>query len=217
MSRLYGRVGLGLLAGTVSLLASCQAVFTFSPLSFLQRNPADLSAAQQVSFAQEALASGDSAAVAAAYETIAAQAEANPNDPAIQYLAGQLALEVSGVGAVFDSLLAGVGGGGGDLLDIDPAMLSGINQDVLGQAGAYLLAADSLDADLTSTDYLVGAVGLMVAGTPDGGDVVGSAADNPNADAAAAFLAAGVDELPEGDPAAAVLLGVLLAFEGGGG
>lgn len=187
---------LGLVAiAAAGLLASCQAVFTFSPLSFLRRDPSTLSVAQQVEFAASALGSGDAEALAEAYAAIEAAAAADPLDPDLQYLAAQLALEMSGVGGVFETLLAG----GGDLV-IDATVWEGINQDLLADAGLYLQTADTLDADLTSTDYLVGAVGLLVAGAVAGTDVVATAGDNENQDEAVNFLSLGIAELTAADP-----------------
>jgi hypothetical protein len=74
----------------LALLAGCQAVFTYSPLSFLQRDPANLPPEQQVSWAEQALASGDPQAMAQAYELV-------KDDPDQAYLAASLAAELSGV------------------------------------------------------------------------------------------------------------------------
>lgn len=187
---------LGLVAiAAAGFLASCQAVFTFSPLSFLRRDPSTMTTAQQLEFAQSALGSGDAEALAEAYDAIAAAAAENPDDPELQYLAGQLALEMSGVGDVFEGLL----GSGGDLT-IDESAWEGINQDLLADAGTYMQNADALDADLTATDYLVGAVGLLVAGADAGSDVVDTVGTNENQDEAIDFLNKGIDELTAADP-----------------
>lgn len=224
------RVGVLPVASAVivmSCLASCQAVFTFSPLSFLQRDPAALSAEQQVEFAREALRSGDGDAMGAVYDAIAAAATADPENADLQYMAAQLALELSGVGDVFSSLLSTLAAGGeGDIdpLAISDELFANLDITMLGEAGAYLLAANSATtpADLTATDYLVGAVGLLIAGaTVTAGettapDILGTIDQNDNLADAEAFLQAGVDELPADDPARAVLQSLIDALQGGG-
>lgn len=74
------------------LLPGCEQVFTYSPLSFLARDPSTLPMEQRVSYAQLALASGDKATLQAAYESIASS-----TDPEVQYLASQVAVGASGL------------------------------------------------------------------------------------------------------------------------
>jgi hypothetical protein len=224
------RVGILPVASAVivmSCLASCQAVFTFSPLSFLQRDPGSLSATQQVEFAREALQSGDAAAMGAVYDSIATAATADPENAGLQYTAAQLALELSGVGDVFSTLLGTLGAGGGEGIDpfaLSDELFASLNLTRLGEAGVYLLAADSAatPADLSATDYLVGAVGLLIAGAPvlpdstTAPDIVATIDQNDNLDSAEQFLQAGVDELPADDPARAVLQSLIDALNGGG-
>ena len=184
----------------VGCLVSCQAVFTFSPLSFLQRDPAGLSADQQVGFAEEALASGDADALRAAYDALVVTA-ATSTDPDVQYTAAQLALELSGVSDVFTSLLGRLGGGGGDdALATAATAYESIDVSLLSAAADYLDAAESGGADLTATDYFVGGVGLIIAGA-EGEDPFADLDANPNAERAEEFLTKGADELAEGDPA----------------
>ncbi len=224
------RVGVLPVASAVivmSCLVSCQAVFTFSPLSFLRRDPGTLSAEQQVAYAEQALESGDTDAMAAVYDAIAAAATADPENADLSYTAAQLALELSGVGDVFSTLLGSLGSGGAGSLDplaISDAAFAGLDLTLLGQAGVYLLAADSATppAELTATDYLVGAVGLLIAGAPvvpdstTAPDIVATIDENPNLADAEAFLEAGVAALPEGDPARDVLQSLIDALQGGG-
>jgi hypothetical protein len=172
--------------------------------------------AQQLEYAQQALDSGDAAAIAAAYEAIAAAATANPADAALQYSAAQLALELSGVGDVFTS-----GAGTVDPLAISSQIFAGIDLPLLGQAGDYLLAASAGQANLSSTDYLVGAVGLLISGAPAPADpaaapdIVATLDQNANLGHAQDFLAAGIAELPVDDPARAILQSLLDTIQPG--
>ncbi|HEY9594238.1 MAG TPA: hypothetical protein VHE79_07165 [Spirochaetia bacterium] len=76
----------------VFALGGCQAIFTYSPVAGLQRSPSSLTPEQRVTYAENALASGDTDAMKAAYEAI----KDDTGDQA-QYLAAQLGFEASGV------------------------------------------------------------------------------------------------------------------------
>ena len=185
-------------------LASCQAVFTFSPLSFLQRDPAALSEAQQLEYAQTALESGDAEAIQAAYDAIR-EAALSSDDPLLQYTAAQLALELSGVGDVFTGLLGSLGEGdaaGG--LELSADVFAALDMDLLAEAAGLLEGAEADGASLTATDYFVGAVGLVVAGAGSE-DILADIENNPNLDRAEDFLSEGVNLLEEDDPARGIL------------
>ncbi len=76
-----------LLAAALAALVGCQAMFTYSPLKGLQRPPSSMTPAQRLTYAQDALASGDTAAMTAAYQAIM-------NDPSAdaQYTVAQLGI-----------------------------------------------------------------------------------------------------------------------------
>jgi hypothetical protein len=221
-----GGVLIGSAVLVVSCLASCQAVFTWSPLQFLRRDPATMTVGQQLQYADQALGSGDAAAVQAAYDAISAAANdpANLANPEVQYTAAQLALELSGVSSVFDSLMSGLGSGTGtaDPLSLSAATFANIDITMLGNAGTYLQNSATAGASLTATDFLIGAVGLLVTGAPTPPDAT-TAPDilngNSHAAAAEAFLAAGVAELatqvPPGDPGLALLQALLDSLPAG--
>ena len=217
MKRRLGKTLLGASALViVSCLASCQAVFTWSPLSFLQRDPSTMTTEQKLTYADEALASGDPAALASAYDTIAVEAAAHPDDPDIQYTAAQLALQISGVGTVLDSFLTSLGDPSAAPLTITADTFASIDRGTLADAGAYLVDAEAAGANLTATDYLVGAVALVVADSSSS-DVLGTIDPlSPNVVQAEAFLAAGIAELPADDPAVAILQSLLDSFQAGG-
>ena len=150
----------------LALLAGCQAVFTYSPLSFLQRDPANLPPEQQVSWAEQALASGDPQAMAQAYELV-------KDDPDQAYLAASLAAELSGVTQALADAIADLdtisGWGwtsGTDAEAYLDAFLASIDPAYTSDAGALFstLVAEAVLAgdpgELTGTDMLVGALCL---------------------------------------------------------
>ena len=57
-------------AALLAFLVGCQAVFTFSPMGFLQRDPSRLPLAQKMTYAENALASGDDQTMLDAYNAI---------------------------------------------------------------------------------------------------------------------------------------------------
>lgn len=180
-------------------LASCQAVFTFSPFSFLRRDPAALGQEQQLAWAEEALASGDPEALQDAYDALLETASTSA-DPAVQYTTAQLALELSGVGDVFTSLLGGLTQEEESPFSSATEALAAVDVELLTVAADFLDAAEAGGADLTATDYFVGGVGLIVAGA-GGEDPLESLDTNPNVERAEEFLIAGAEKLAEDDPA----------------
>ncbi len=141
------------------LLVSCQQVFTYSPLSWAQRDPSTLSEAQKIVYAEEALASGDIAAVKAAYEALKAS-----TDPDTQVLVSQLAMSASGINeAIADALSNQI---------FDASAVAGIDSTWLINAEASMYKADSGGADITSDEYLTVAAGLVVlAAQSNGNDI----------------------------------------------
>ena len=67
------------------LLTSCEQMFTYSMFEWAQRDPSNLSEAQQVSYAQNVLGTGDQQAMADAYEAIK-----DNEEPEVQLLASSL-------------------------------------------------------------------------------------------------------------------------------
>jgi hypothetical protein len=143
------RIGLTTIAA-FALLASCEAVFTFSPLEGLARDPSQLSPQQKVEYAQEALASGDTAAMKKAYDAIKGS-----KDPSTNVLAGELAFGASGASGALTKALAVIAGGG------DESSLDSILDSVdlsLATAGAQnIVSADAGGADVTDSQYAIAA------------------------------------------------------------
>jgi hypothetical protein len=142
---------------TMILAAGCEGFFTFNLFSGLQRDPASLSPEQQVSYAEEALASGNSEAMQAAYPLIAAQAAANPDDPELQLLAADLAIGTSGVNdmiADFDPDTATAADLNEVLADVDVA--------TLGQVEGYVQTAEAAGGTPSDSQYANAAAAIVV-------------------------------------------------------
>jgi hypothetical protein len=184
---------------SLALLTGCDAVFTYSALTGLQRDPKDMSLEQRIKFAEDALASGDEGAMADAYDAIKGTA-ATSNDGDLELLAGQLALELSGIN---DAI--------GDLANInfddpDTAATEALVQSIVDSltpslvtdaAGFYADAADPTHGgDLTGTDYLLGAMAILADAAVTAGSV--GAADPT---AANDMLTAALGALSPDDPA----------------
>jgi len=193
-------------AGMAALLAAllgCQAVFTFSPLSILQRDPSALTPAQQMKYAEDALASGDADAILSAYNALQADA-AGSTDAGLNLLAAHLAMELSGVPGLLNGVIAGdIDFSAPDLGKFDD-LLEGLDTFYLVDASSFYQGANDNNGDLDSTDYLLGAACILFAGT-DGEQV--STADLVAKGDARDFLQDGIDALPDGDPAADLLSG----------
>ncbi|MGA2973981.1 MAG: hypothetical protein ABSF77_01580 [Spirochaetia bacterium] len=148
-------------------LGGCEAIFTYTPLAGLQRPPSSLSAAEKLTYAQNALASGDKNAMLEAYDAIQ-----NDSSPEAQYLAAQLGIEISGV----PEFILKVASGAVSLpASGDPSVITSFITDTAGVDPDYLIAAAAIlsqtsAADLTTMDYVYGGLGMALdaAQQPDG-------------------------------------------------
>lgn len=142
----------------LSLTSSCEQMFTYSPLTWAQRDPANLPEAQQVAYAENLLGSGASKEeLAAAYEAIA-----DSSDPEVQYLASQVAFAASGVNEAVEDVL-------GDFENITTAeietILDGLDDTMLENA---VTSMDEAEADsstkttIASQDYLITAAAILL-------------------------------------------------------
>ena len=196
----------------VFILLGCEQFFTYSPIAFLQRPVSDLPLEQQIRYGEDALASGDAGAMAAAYEEL--NAETGSADA--QYVAAQIAIELSGMPEFILAVM--------DLEAMNPeneltleltenpegflafVEENGLDPGYLAQAVDNLQNAQSLGIALEPMDYMMGALGLVIAAaTQDDGeldfavldaDTVGEAVDFMTQDAVNNMI----DSLPETDP-----------------
>lgn len=176
-------------------LLGCEVIFTTSLLSFLQRDPASLPPAQQVAWAEQALASGDPAAMAAAYDLV-------KDDPANALLAARLALELSGVPGVLSQMIQDLD----SVLDLDEAgmesyfdgLAAGVDAARAGAAGGHFAVALAADPNsLSGQDMILGALSLAFAEADAGSGFV-SLVDGGPTDS---FVATCLLVLPSDDPA----------------
>ena len=157
-------------------LASCENVFTTSPLSFLQRDAANLSPEQQIQFANDALASGDEDTMAEAYNVLK-----DSDDPETQILASELALGAAGLQSAVTAALGDISGGGdtGTVLEETLAGFTAEDFALMSEAAALLDAADGTVTP-TPEQYAFAAIGLMaVAVEENGGSTTGLDAVGP--------------------------------------
>ncbi|MGC9311519.1 MAG: hypothetical protein ACP5IA_02410 [Sediminispirochaetaceae bacterium] len=163
----------------VLLLGSCEQMFTFSPLSWAQRDPANLSDAQKIAYAEGVLGSGDADAMADAYNAIK-----DSSDPDVQYLASQLAVGASGLNEAVQDALAdfdAIESGSSSINDY----LNTINDTMLQNAVDSMALADG-DSDtkqeITQEDYLVTAAAILIINNNDieNEDFTDAGFSNPN-------------------------------------
>lgn len=188
-----------LLLTTLFILASCERMFTTSPLAALQRDPSTYSDEQKLRYAADALASGDREAMAEAYQLLSGS-----TDPETQLLAVDLAVGAAGVESVLTSALAAVLEAGDD-----PDAASAALSDALESFSEADLALLTEAGDLLETageaggasagQYGLVAVGLLAAAAQEAGGVDnldtlpdGSAGDG-YLDQAETFLLAAAD------------------------
>jgi hypothetical protein len=159
-------------AALLLTLTGCERVFTTSPFSFLQRDPASYSAAQLEVFARDALASGDQAAMAEAFALLS-----DSSDPATQLLAVELGLGAAGIDSAVTALIAGLSDEATDSYDDLDAALASFSDaeiDILIETGAILSGIDE-SAGPTADQYALAALGLVVAAA----DAAGGAGNLP--------------------------------------
>ena len=141
------------------ILTGCQNIFTYTPLKGLQRDPSTLSSEQRLVYAQDALASGDKAAMLSAYNAIKTDTSADA-----VHLSAELEFELSGVPGLIndaitnESLLTQNGATLATYIAAHPATEPALMMD----AGLRILALDSTGFSLGTNDRLLGAIGLAL-------------------------------------------------------
>jgi hypothetical protein len=165
-------------AAAVFILSGCEQIFTYSPVSFLQRDPSTLSEEQKIRYAELALEGGDTETLRNAYEAL----EGN-DDPEVRLLASKLAVGASGINdAIADAV---------DAMDsgesVDPAtLLEDVDTDMLKNAVDSMSVADGDETtkeNITSEDYITtAAAAMIVAVEEDGTDLSTVDWENTTAD-----------------------------------
>jgi hypothetical protein len=151
-------------------LSSCEALFSTSALSWAQRDPSSLPQEQKVTYAQDALASGDEASMKKAYDSLKTS-----SDNSLKPLVAELALGAAGVTQAMTDIM-------GDLLNsssqtqVESAinqLLAGFSADdvALIATGSVLIdAAAAGGVALTANQYVLVGVGMLVKAAKDNGN-----------------------------------------------
>ncbi len=150
---------------TVVVFSSCQQIFTYSPLTWAQRDPSTLPPVQQIAYAESILTSGDTAAIAVAYAVIDKLVTADPSNVELQLLAADLAIGGSGISDAIGNL---------DLNNLDTsieAVLSTIDLTLVAASASHVVAAEALDASAISAEqYLNTGLILLAQAADESGD-----------------------------------------------
>ena len=150
-------------------LLSCEGIFTTSLASPFAGDPSP----------EEALASGDRSAMEDAYKELKDDA-ASSSDGDEQLLAGQLAMELSGLSDLLYDVLA-------DDIDFSQdeaynqaaidAAVADLDSTYLSEAASFYALADTNEADMDATDYLIGGVLLLAAEVESTGTLTAASGD----------------------------------------
>ncbi|MGA2642607.1 MAG: hypothetical protein ABSG21_17090 [Spirochaetia bacterium] len=183
-----------LLLASLFVLGGCQAIFTYSPLSGLQRDPASMSPAQRLTYAQNALDSGDATAMQKAYDAIK-----NDTSAAAQYTAALLGIELSGVPTLLRQSVSNPSNVTTDLNGIQ-AFIANNNLQPALMVAAYGQLANAAAAGqvLAPMDYVMGSMGFLLGNTGGTWDITHATAGS-GAAAQAILAQANIASLPSGD------------------
>lgn len=163
--------------GVSLVLSACQAVFTYSPFSFLQRDLASLPPEQQVTRAQDALSTGDTDSIAAAYIAITDILEATDTpDPELSLLAADLAFAASGMTDVFTQVLQDPESLAGATSEDFTDTLESLDIELIAEGATHVKTAMEADAEVSSTQYVIAGLARLASAVEQAGsfdDVVG--------------------------------------------
>jgi hypothetical protein len=155
-----------ILAGLI--LTGCEQVFTYSPLSGLQRDPSTLSDDQKRQYARDALDSGDDSAVQEAYELLK-----DSTDPEDQSLAVDLAIESSGVTDVILTLVSQSGTSEPEqIIETINESLDDLNLDILTESADILQnLGNNEEGEPTVEQYVLTGLGLALDAAQEAGGI----------------------------------------------
>lgn len=134
---------------TVLIYTSCQQVFTYSPLSWAQRDPSGMPEPQKIAYAKSLLSSPNATTsdIKTAYNMINKLVTANPQDADLQLLAADLALGGSGIIDIIGSI---------DPSDLESvnveALVTDIDLSLVSASADHVVAAEAIDPDAISPD-----------------------------------------------------------------
>ncbi|MBT3273786.1 MAG: hypothetical protein HN368_11555 [Spirochaetales bacterium] len=156
------RIIFAFLIGGFLTFSACQAVFTYSPFTFLQRDLASLPAEQQENRARDSLSSGNTSEMAEAYvAVIALLADNDDPDPDLVLLAADLAFGASGITDVFTSILQDPDSLTGAATEELTGLLELLDLDLIAEGAVHVQNAATADADIADTQYIIAAAALL--------------------------------------------------------
>jgi len=144
----------------VLIYTSCQQVFTYSPLSWAQRDPSTLPEAQKIAYAKSLLSSPNATTsdIETAYDMINKLVTANPKDADLQLLAADLALGGSGIIDIIGSI---------DPSDLESvnveALVININLSLVSASADHVVVAEAIDPSAISPDQYLN-TGIILLG-----------------------------------------------------
>ncbi len=190
-----------LLAGISILSVSCQAVFTYSPFTFLQRDISTRPAAEQISRAREALSSGNREQMADAYAVVEALLEES-DEPELYLLAADLAFGASGMTEVFTQALQDLDTITAGSTEEFEAVLESLDLDLIADGASHVQAAEAAGAEISDTQYQIAGAALLASAVEKAGGfeevgllTVGQEGYQEFQDAQAYFTAGGAADL----------------------
>ena len=191
---------------TVFAFASCQAMFTYSPVAFLQRDTASLSTEQKVERAKDVLVSGSAEEVTEAYEAVAAIVAAGDDSAETNLLAADLAFASSGISDFVSEVLedpeAIFSSSTEDLTEI----FESLDTDLISAGASYVQTASAdEDADISDTQYVIAGAALVASAAEEAGgfDIFedppdeGEAGYEAYSDATEFFSEAGIEDIQD--------------------
>lgn len=144
---------------TFFLISGCEAIFTKSPIGRFAPPASDLTPSQLASYANSASADEAEEVLAAIEEALDGMSNDDPLYGELNQAAGTMALTATGL------TLSGIM----SALEDPTALLTDVNDniDLLIDAGGYFESAHDAGEELSSSDMILGGVGLILAESGD--------------------------------------------------
>ncbi len=146
---------------SIFIYTSCQQIFTYSALEWAQRDPSTLPPAQQISYAESILSSGDTTAMADAYAVIDNLVASDPGNVDLQLLAADLAIGGSGITDAIANL---------DLNDLEASVetvLASIDLTLVAASADHVVAAEAIDSTAISPEQYLNTGLILLAKAAD--------------------------------------------------
>ncbi len=189
--------------------SGCEAIFTASPFSGLDRDPSDFDLDRKIEYANQALASGDLTYIEKAYDALVAE---NSTDGEICLLTAKCANELNGMPEIFRAMydsthpyyLGDIDLSNSDDVDTLNEFAASLDKDYLTLAASYYIDADAYNANMNATDYFfAGLSELFDTSTTAGGlsdlSMFGNTTNNARVKIAYDLLEISEGMLSEGD------------------